>query len=457
MTETNSPMGDTNDAPVAQEPPLLESMATEAPSRLQSMALGDTTQEREQRDITNWPALIGLAAFFVFIGYLGIAYLAMVLGLVIMIFLHELGHFMTAKWSGMKATQFFLGFGPTLFSRQRGEVEWGIKALPFGAFVRIVGMSNLDPYDPADADKAYINKSYPRRMWVITAGSVMHFIQAAIILVFAVSIVGVRDAAVIDGALEDAPRPWTIGEISQLETGETPSIEAGLEVGDRIVSIDGMPLQDFVGLAEYVRARPGEEVALEIARGDETFETSATLVEVATDDGGTIGFLGVAALYDRQTLSPSSALGLGVEVGGTAITFIPQRFFSPETWANLGSLVLEGPEDVSITSDEAAERPISLVGAVRISGQVAEIDWALALLFLAQINIFVGILNLIPLLPLDGGHAAIATYERIRSRKGRAPYRADITKLLPLTYAVVLVFGFIGLTTIWLDIVRPIS
>jgi len=78
-------------------------------------------------------------------------------------------------------------------------------------------------------------------------------------------------------------------------------------------------------------------------------------------------------------------------------------------------------------------------------------------LFLAQINIFVGILNLIPLLPLDGGHAAIATYERIRSRKGRAPYRADITKLLPLTYAVVLVFGFIGLTTIWLDIVRPIS
>lgn len=442
MTETNVPT---------------ESVATQEPSRLQSLALGDTTQEREQRDITNWPALIALAAFFAFIGYLGIAYLAMVLGLVIMIFLHELGHFMTAKWSGMKSTQFFLGFGPTLFSRQRGEVEWGIKALPFGAFVRIVGMSNLDPFDPADADKAYINKSYPRRMWVITAGSMMHFIQAAVILIFAVSIVGVRDAAVIDEALEDAPRPWTIGEISQLETGETPSIEAGLNVGDRIVSIDGQPLQDFVGLAEYVRARPGEDVTLEVARGDEIFETTTTLVEVPTDDGGSIGFLGVGALYDRQTLSPGAALGLGVDVGATAVTFIPQRFFSPETWANLGSLVLEGSEDVSITSDEAAERPISLVGAVRISGQVAEIDWALALLFLAQINIFVGILNLIPLLPLDGGHAAIATYERLRSRKGEAPYRADITKLLPLTYAVVAVFGFIGLTTIWLDIVRPIS
>ncbi len=434
-----------------------ESGAAQEPSRLQSMALGDTTQEREQRDITNWPALIVLAGFFAFIGYLGIAYLAMVLGLVIMIFLHELGHYMTAKWSGMKSTQFFIGFGPTLFSRQRGEVEWGIKALPFGAFVRIVGMSNLDPFDPEDADKAYINKSYPRRMWVITAGSMMHFIQAAVILVFVVSIVGLRDAAIIDEALDDAPRPWTIGEISQLETGETPSIEAGLAVGDRIVAIDGQPLSDFVSLAEYVRARPGEDVTLEIARGDEIFDTTTTLTEVPTDDGGTIGFLGVAALYDRQTLSPGAAIGLGVDVGSTAITFIPQRFFSPETWANLGALVLEGPEDVSITSDEAAERPISLVGAVRISGQVAEIDWALSLLFLAQINIFVGILNLIPLLPLDGGHAAIATYERIRSRKGIAPYRADIAKLLPLTYVVVAVFGFIGLTTVWLDIVRPIS
>lgn len=433
------------------------SVASEEPTRLQSMALGDTTREREQRDITNWPALILLAGFFAFVGYLGIAYLAMVLGLVVMIFLHELGHFMTAKWTGMKATQFFLGFGPTLFSRQRGEVEWGIKALPFGAFVRIVGMSNLDPFDPADADKAYINKSYPRRMLVITAGSMMHFIQAAVILVFVVSLVGVRDAAVIDGALEDSPRPWTIGEISQLETGETPSIEAGLQVGDRIVAIDNQPIDDFVSMAEYIRARPGEEVTLDVVRGDDTLQTSTTLVEVPTDDGGSIGFLGVAALYDRQTLSPVSAIGLGLDVGQTAVTFIPQRFFSPETWANLGSLVLEGPEEVSITSDEAAERPISLVGAVRISGQVAEIDWALSLLFLAQINIFVGILNLIPLLPLDGGHAAIATYERIRSRKGAAPYRADITKLLPITYAVVLVFGFIGLTTVWLDIVRPIS
>ncbi len=440
MTDTNAPTG-----------------TTAEPSRLQSMALGDTKQGGTSGDVTNWPALIALVAFFAFIGNLGMAYLAMVLGLVVMIFLHELGHFMTAKWTGMKATQFFLGFGPTLFSRTRGEVEWGIKALPFGAFVRIIGMSNLDPIDPEDAPRAYINKSYPRRMLVITAGSLMHFIQAAVILVFVVSFVGVRDAAIIDQALIDEPRPWTVGEIRRLETGETPSVQAGLAVGDRIVAIDGRGLDDFVSMAEYVFDRPGEEVTLTVERGEETFEAATTLAEVPTDTGETIGFLGVSALYDRQTLSPASALGLGLDVGQTAVTFIPQRFLSPSTWANLGSLVLDGREDVSITSDEAQERPISLVGAVRISGQVAEIDWALSLLFLAQINIFVGILNLIPLLPLDGGHAAIATYERIRSRKGQLPYRADITKLLPITYAVVALFGFIGLTTVWLDIVRPIS
>lgn len=446
MTGTNAP-----------ENPVTGAQGPDGPGRLQSMALGDTRPTDANSDVTNWPALVALAGFFAFIGYLGLAYLLMVLGLVVMIFLHELGHFMTAKWTGMKSTQFFLGFGPTLLSRTRGEVEWGIKALPFGAFVRIVGMSNLDPFDPEDAPKAYINKSYPRRMLVITAGSMMHFIQAAVILVFVVSVVGVRDAAIIDEALIDEARPWTVGEISRLETGETPSVEAGLAVGDRIVLIDGVPLDDFVGMAEYIRARPGQEVTLVVERGDDVFEATTALAEVPTADGGSVGFLGVAALYDRQTLSPVSALGLGAEVGTTAVTFIPQRFLSPSTWANLGSLVLEGPEQVDITSDEAAERPISLVGAVRISGQVAEIDWALALLFLAQINIFVGILNLIPLLPLDGGHAAIATYERLRSRKGQAPYRADITKLLPVTYAVVALFGFIGLTTVWLDIVRPIS
>lgn len=424
------------------------------PSRIQSMALGDTKQDSDGGNVTNIPATIGLIGFFGFIGYLGLPYLLMALGIVVMIFLHELGHFMTAKWTGMKSTQFFIGFGPTIISRTRGEVEYGIKALPLGAFVRIIGMSNLDPVEPEDEPRAYRSKSYPRRMLVITAGSIMHFIQALIIFAIAISVVGLRDPAAI-GHEADAPLEWSVGEISRLETGETPSIEAGIDLGDKIVAIDGVATESWGDVVETIQSMPGEAVTLTVLRSGETFDTDATLAAVPTDDGGEIGFLGVYRTFERQRLSPLVAVEATATMGRDALTFIPQ-LFSPTTFGNLGSLVLEGSEDVDISSDEAQGRPISLVGAVRISGEVAQLDWVLALLFLAQINVFVGILNLVPLLPLDGGHAAIATYERIRSRRGR-PYRADIAKLIPLTYAVVAVFAFIGLTTIWLDIVRPIS
>ena len=117
--------------------------------------------------------------------------------------------------------------------------------------------------------------------------------------------------------------------------------------------------------------------------------------------------------------------------------------------------MFDGSEQVDIASDEAAERPVSMIGAVRLAGS-PDFDWVVPVRMLAYINIFVGIFNLLPLLPLDGGHAAIATYERLRSRRGR-PYQMDVAKLLPLTYAVVFVLGFLMLTTLWLDIVRPIS
>ncbi len=418
------------------------------PTRLQSLALGDTAVEQgAPRNVTNWPALVALVAFFAFIGSLGLIYLLMVLGFVVMIFLHELGHFMTAKWTGMKATQFFIGFGPTIISRTRGEVEYGIKALPLGAFVRIIGMSNLDPVDPAEEHLTYRSKSYPRRMLVITAGSIMHFIQAVILFVIAFSVIGLPNP--------DSP-DWSVGELSRLETGETPSVEAGIELGDRIVAIDGVEFASWGDLVTEIQGRPGDDVVLTILRDGERLESSTTLAAVPTDTGEEIGFLGVYRAFPRERQGVVAGLEATLDMGVEAITFIPSQLFSPSVWADLGSLVFDGSAEVDVSSEEA-QRPISLVGAVRISGDVAEVDWVLPITFLASINVFVGVLNLIPLLPLDGGHAAIATYERLRSRRGQTPYRADITKLLPITYAVVFLFGFIGLTTIWLDIVRPIS
>ncbi len=420
---------------------------SEAPSRVQSMALGDT-KVVEPRNVTNVPALIAFIAFWVFLGILGPWFLLMAVGILVMIFLHELGHYMTAKWTGMKSTQFFLGFGPTIISRTRGEVEFGVKALPLGAFVRIIGMSNLDPVDPEDEHRAYRNKSYPRRMLVITAGSAMHFIQAILLFVLAISVIGTFN---LDS------EEWFVNEITQLETGETPSAQAGIELGDRIVSIDGEELADWASTVEAIQGRPGQTVSLGILRNGEVFQATTTLASVEREDGSTVGMLGVRRGVPRERQSVLTALEVTGATAWQTTKVIPELIFSPATWGNLGSLLFEGNEEVSITSEEAQSRPVSVVGVVRIAGQAAEFDWSAPIFFLAFINVFIGVFNLFPLLPLDGGHAAIATYERLRSRRGAAPYRADIAKLLPITYAVVLLLAFIGLTTIWLDIVRPIS
>ncbi len=343
----------------------------------------------------------------------------------------------------MKATQFFLFMGPRIWSFHRGETEYGVRSLPIGAFVRIVGMHNLDPCEPEDEHRAYKNKSYPRRMLVITAGSIMHFIQAIILFLIVTSVIGLDD-----------PERWSVGQISQLETGETPAVVAELEPGDTILAVDGVASTDWRELRTYIREHPGDEVALTVLSDGETTVRNTTLAVLEDEENGEpFGFLGVAPSFEHTRESPLLAAEMFGDTFWGALKSIP-AFVSPSTFANLGSLMFSGSEEVDRTSDEA-NRPISVVGAVRIAGQPDfDITWPISLL--AVLNIFIGLLNLMPLLPLDGGHAAIATYERLRSRKDR-PYHVDVAKLLPLTYAVVAVLGFIMISTVYLDIVRPIS
>ncbi len=419
------------------------------PDKPVSWVMREPSERPPGSEAGNPIGLVLLLGLFVLLGWsAGLGTLVFVIGLIVMIFLHELGHFMTARWTGMKSTQFFLGFGPRIWSFRRGEVEYGLRAIPAGAFVRIVGMNNLDPVeDPADADRAYMNATYPRRMLVITAGSMMHFFQAIILFLIAFTLIGVPDP----------DSPWEIRTIAALETGETPAVEADLQPGDQILAIDGQSTADFEDLRDFVAARPGEEVTLEVLRADGSEENiDLTLAAVPADNGETIGWLGVGAAYsETERLGPLATAEAFWAVGRGTIGFIPQAF-SPSSLANLGSLMFEGGESVSVTSDEAQERPVSLVGAVRVGGSDG-FNWTDRLLWLATINISVGILNLIPLLPLDGGHAAIATYERVRSATSRRRYHADVAKLMPLTYAVVLLLGFLFVSTVWLDIVRPIG
>ncbi len=405
--------------------------------------MADPVENDEAR--SNPLGLIFLAGLFAWLWFgAGPRYFLVVVGLVVMIFLHELGHFMTARWTGMKASQFFLFMGPRLWSFKRGETEYGIRLLPIGAFVRILGMHNLDPVAPEDEHRAYRNKSYAARMFVITAGSMMHFIQAIVLFIVVSSVIGPND-----------PNKWTIDVISQVNDGsppgsQSPAILADLQPGDDIVAIDGFDVTNWGEAVEYIASRPGDEVALTFERAGETFERSTVLTEIERR-GEQVGFLGVAPSFERTRLSPVEGVKNFGSTLWEATKSIP-RFVSPSTLGQLASLmVADGPVDV----EAEAERPVSLVGATRIAGD-PDFDITVPIGLLGVFNVFIGVLNLMPLLPLDGGHAAVATYEAVRSRKGRR-YHVDIAKLLPITYAVVLLLGFIMVSTVYLDIVRPIG
>ena len=465
--------------------------------------LGDDFQGR-----TNPLGLLAIIGLFVFLYFsTGPRTFLVVIGIVVMIFLHELGHFATAKWTGMKVTQFFMFMGPRLWSFKRGETEYGVRLLPVGAFVRIVGMNNLDPCPPEDEPRAYKNKSYPARMLVITAGSIMHFLQALVLFAIVTTAIGLNDPAkwtvglisevteesailaeagwepgdeliAVDGvATTDwteatdhiKARPEQAVSLSFARDGEvidtdlvytpqvTPSVVAGLEPGDDIVAIDAIDATDWEATVDYIKARPGEDVTLTVQRGDGTFERTVTLAtlppDVNDEDGEIRGFLGVGPSFERTRESPLSAVTMLGSTMWAATTAIPQ-FLSPATLAELGRLMFAGSGEVDIESEEAM-RPVSLVGAVRIAGQ-EDFDVTVPLTMLGIFNVFIGVLNLLPLLPLDGGHAAIATYERLRSRKGYR-HQVDVAKLLPFAYAVIALLGFIMVSTVYLDIVRPIG
>jgi membrane-associated protease RseP (regulator of RpoE activity) len=435
------------------------------------------------------PGKVGLAALIGGTVALGIfggwSILIIVLSLVFMIFMHELGHYLTAKAAGMKVTEFFIGFGPRIWSFRRGETEYGFKAIPAGAYVRIIGMNNLDEVPPADEARTYRQKSYPRRMSVAVAGSTMHFLMA-----FALGI----GSLVLYGSVTEDDSNWEIGQVStaeetltgfpadeltpsltrQLEDGETPALEAGIREGDRIVAADDEEIETYAEMRDFTLAHPGDEVVFVIERGDETVEATVVLAERVLD-GETVGYLGV---QDAQVLEPMGAIDAvqtsAQEVGTLMVESIKGigRFFSPDGLSSFADVVMNAQDEEADTepgsggggsggSSSASEdesRIISIVGAARIGAQATDANGLYALMrFMMLLNVFIGVFNLLPLLPFDGGHVAVGTYERIREIGTGRRYQADITKLLPLTYAVVLFMVTIGSLALYVDLFDPIN
>ena len=387
---------------------------------------------------------------------------AFVVALLASVMLHEGGHLLTAKRFGMKATQYFVGFGPTLWSARRGETEYGVKAIPLGGFVKIVGYTPLEEIDAADRDRAFYRQPAGRRAVVIGAGVVANFVFAFLLLTAMAMTLGMPRPGTVTSTVDEVSAcvPATMQDGCDGGRPPSPAKRAGLRAGDRIVAFDGAPVSDWDDLTQAINgAKPGQTVQVTVRRPGAERELT---VPVTLANSGGEPFVGVSAKvagggYDR--VGPVGAaefagrgIGRTVQGIGTVAADLPSaipKLFSPERESTPGGQVG------------------SVVGATEVSGQIFSSDEtardkvALFLSLVVSVNIFLGALNVLPLLPLDGGHLAVVVYERARAGVNRIrgrpdPGTVDMTKLLPLTYlAVLLLVGF-GVLLILADVFNPL-
>lgn len=356
---------------------------------------------------------------------------AIIVGIFVTIMLHEAGHMIMAKRGGMKVTEFFVGFGPRLWSFRRGETEYGVKAIPLGGYVRIIGMSNLEEVQPEDEPRAYRNASTANKLKTILAGITVNLL-IAFILFF----------TVIVGAGEMKP---TTGVERLTEKG--PAVEAGIRPGDRIVAIDGQPIHSWDALGSKVRPSGGKRLLVTVDRGGKTLDVPVTPQIVGGE-----GKLGVYAAFDRRTFTPLAAVPRTFGVmweSTTANVSALGKIFSPSGVERYSKTVGNPDAKGAIPADE---RPRSILGIVADGGEIVGGNVWILLLLLGTINLFLAFVNLIPLPPLDGGHAAVAIYEAIASRvKGRR-VQVDYRRLVPVAAAVLVVFLAFGLSAAYLDV-----
>ncbi len=412
-----------------------------AKAKSEIMAGGAVTENLTEDELAGgWKgalSMLGIVALFAWLGFANFWIFVFVVGVVISIFLHELGHYLTAKWTGMKVTQFFLFFGPRLWSFRRGETEYGVRALPLGAFVRIIGMNRMDEVEPGDEDRTYRQKSFPRRLLVISAGSIMHIIIAIVLLFGVYSVAG--EDEVLDGAL-----------VSSLSLNG-PASEAGVLTGDIVVSVDGEAVSGPSALGEIIRANePQDRVVLGVLRDGAAVDIPLGLG--ANENGDALAGISSGGVFNTIDHSIPAA-------ASNAVTDI-----FPFAWESTKGVVkvlnpVNIVSHVTGNSDDLSSRPTTLYGVAQVSDDVGESSgWAGIILLLAVLNVFVGVFNMFPLLPLDGGHAAIAAYERVREglRGGKQRYFADVERLMPFAMGVIAVLTMLMFAGLYLDITKPI-
>jgi membrane-associated protease RseP (regulator of RpoE activity) len=384
------------------------------------------------------------------------ALLIVIASLIVIVMVHELGHFATAKWSHMKVTEYFVGFGPRLWSIRRGETEYGVKAIPAGGYVKIPGMTNLEEIDPADEPRTYRRQPFRNRVLVASAGSIMHFVMAFLLAWAALVFIGT---------------PSSTGVVIESFTAfsgfaQNPAQQGGLHAGDLVVSADGHAVSTPAAFSSAIKKSIGVPLHLVVDRAGHHVALTVTPVngQAVRNDGAPLstkrqGFIGVSLGSPSVPENAFGALGGAGKVVGqvtsSSVTGLA-HLFSPH---GISTYVSEVANPALAAKDQrnGTSRPESIVGAGRIAVQAAHAGPLELVEVLIALNIFIGLFNMLPILPLDGGHVAIALYERVRTRRGRPFYQADAAKLLVVAYVFIFLLVLLVSSSVYLDITHPVA
>lgn len=371
--------------------------------------------------------------------------LAFVVALLLSVMVHEFGHYLTAKHYGMKVSEFFLGFGSRIWSRQRGETEFGIKAIPAGGYCRIEGMTPGDEMPVGEEDRAFYKASSGRKLIVLGAGSFLHFVIGYVLLFTLFAGVGTTQVLPV------------IGEVIKGSAAQS----AGIMVGDEVTSINGKKVSDWYKDVAAIRNSQGKELTLGINRNGQDLIITAT-AKLETIDGEERFLLGIINEVGlKRTGVATSLKNAGIVTKDFLVESVKSLVHLPSKIPALWGQTVDGQ-----TRD--ANGLVGVVGVARVSGQAVSSNelsslerLATFILIIASLNIFVGLFNLLPILPLDGGHMAVAIADEIRAfiarLRGRPrPAAIDVTVLTPITMVVFVILAALTLLLLVADIVNPV-
>jgi membrane-associated protease RseP (regulator of RpoE activity) len=388
-----------------------------------------------------------------------IGVLAFVVALLFSVMIHEFGHYITAKKYGMRVSEFFLGFGKRLWSFTRGETEFGIKAIPAGGYCRIEGMTATDEMPIGEESRAFYKATSGRKLVVLGAGSFLHFVLGFIILLIIFAGIGVsKPTNTITDISACVPR---VNAACADTDPKSPALLAGLKAGDVITSLNGVAVNNWAKDVEIIRESAGKELVIEIERNGQS-QTISVVAATRVVDGKEYGFLGIVNGYELVRDAPftsikNSAIVSWDFISGAvkAIISLPSKI--PALWGATISGTERDPNGL-----------VGIVGVAQVTGQAASSDGLSTseriqtfLLIIASLNFFVGVFNLLPILPLDGGHMAVAIADEVRAFiariQGRArPEGINVNKLAPFTMVVFALLAALTVLLLAADIINPI-